>query len=523
VINRDISPASRSFRRPAANAAVIHRARQTKPAAATQRRPDRDHARSRGYVHVDPNVRFEPGWRPARRRSTFDLSVLLLSGGLLGAATGCFWLLYNVFGTSDIAAPQAAVQVAATDGFAATPLRESYPAVAEVVRSHKADMLARYGHPVIVSSNETEAVRAIEQMVRTSASPSRPAPTYVTASLPAENRVQIPSYYAAVREAATTRPQPERLKETKAMTRVAALEGVPSIATAPITPVLPRLPLDGQPKTDLVSFQSAPFPHEGRSYTDNHVLLTVPPGFDPNRPAVMIVFFHGHGATLARDVRDRQKLPDQITASGVNAVLVAPQFAFDARDSNPGKFSDPGGFKRFLDEAALQLAKLHGDPRTIRTFSNMPVVIVSYSGGFGPTLAVLDHGGVPKSRVRGIVLLDSLYSGIDRFANWITDNRSGFFVSSFTPHLRAHNMELQSVLRARSVPFGSELKPDHMAGSVTFLPAGPISHRDFLTHAWADNPVKDVLVRLDEYDPRTQTARNGSGGPVAAVSGPARN
>jgi hypothetical protein len=521
VINRDISPASRSFARPAANAAVTHRARQTKPAAATQRRPDRDHARSRGYAHVDPHVRFEPGWRPARRRSTLDLSVLLLSGGLLGAAAGCFWLLYSVFGTSDIAAPQTTVQAPATDGYAAAPLREGYAAVTEVVRTHKADMLARYGHPVIISSSETEAVRAIQQMVRTSAPATRP--TYVTASLPAENRVQIPSYYAAVREAATTRPQPERVKESKTLTRVAALEGVPSVPTTPITPVVPRIPLDGQAKTDLVSFQSAPFPHEGRSYTDNHVLLTVPPGFDANRPAVMIVFFHGHGATLARDVRDRQKLPDQIAAAAVNAVLVAPQFAFDARDSNPGKFSDPGGFKRFLDEAALQLAKLHGDPRTIRTFANMPVVIVSYSGGFGPTLAVLDHGGLPKSRLRGIVLMDSLYSGIDRFASWITENRSGFFVSSFTPHLRAHNMELQSALRARSVPFGSELKPDHMAGSVTFLPAGPISHRDFVTHAWADNPVKDVLVRLDEYDPRSQTAKNGSSGPVAAVQGPTRN
>jgi hypothetical protein len=520
VINRDISPASRSFRRPAANAAVSHRVRHTTPAAATQRRPDRDHGRTRGYVQIDPPVRFEPGWRPARRRSTLDLGVLLLSGGLLGAAAGCFWLLYSVFGASDISAPQAAVAAPATDGYATAPLRESYPVVAEVNRSHKTDMLARYGHPVIVSSNEAEAVQAIQQMVRTSAPATRP--TYVTASLPAENRVQIPSYYAAVREAATTRPQPERVKETKPLTRVAALESVPVAPATPIQPVVPRIP-EGQTKTDLVSFQSAPFPHEGRSYTDNHVLLTVPPGFDANKPAVMIVFFHGHGATLARDVRDRQKLPDQIAASGVNAVLVAPQFAFDARDSNPGKFSDPGGFKRFLDEAALQLAKLHGDPRTIRTFANMPVVIVSYSGGFGPTLAVLDRGGIPKSRIRGIVLMDSLYSGIDRFANWITENRSGFFVSSYTPHLRAHNMELQSVLRGRSVPFGSELKPDHMAGSVTFLPAGPISHRDFVTHAWADNPVRDVLVRLDEYDPRTQTAKNGSGGPVAAVQGPARN
>ena len=157
----------------------------------TQRRPDRDHARSRGYVHVDPHVRFEPGWRPARRRTTLDLGVLLLSGGLIGAAAGCFWLLYSVFGTSDIAGPQAVVQTPATDGYAAAPSRESSPTVAEVVRTHKADMLARYGHPVILSSNEAEAVKAIDRLVRTSAPPTRPNQAYVTASLPAENRARF--------------------------------------------------------------------------------------------------------------------------------------------------------------------------------------------------------------------------------------------------------------------------------------------------------------------------------------------
>jgi hypothetical protein len=35
----------------------------------------------------------------------------------------------------------------------------------------------------------------------------------------------------------------------------------------------------------------------------------------------------------------------------------------------------------------------------------MPIVIVAYSGGFGPTLSVLDRGGV-RSRIRGLVLLD---------------------------------------------------------------------------------------------------------------------
>jgi hypothetical protein len=49
---------------------------------------------------------------------------------------------------------------------------------------------------------------------------------------------------------------------------------------------------------------------------------------------------------------------------------------------------------------------------------------------------------------------------------------------------------------------------------VTFLPAGPISHRDFVNHAWADYPIKDILVRMDNVDPRTQTADTGGRGAI---------
>jgi hypothetical protein len=483
------------------------------------RRPERDVARvSRARAYPDRNqTRFEPGWRPAPRKNTFDLGVLVLSGGLVGAAAGCFWLLYSVFGASDFAAPsQALLTPSYTDGYAAAPSSDSYP-VAEVVRSGKSDSLARSIH--LVSAAEGDAARAIDRVVRTRVPDARSKSGMELAAV----RPQITSYYAPEREMAKTR-EPDRAKEAKALTRVATLESVPPSPRSALAPSVPRIPLDSEPKTDLVSFRTAPFPHDGRSYSDSHVLLTIPPGFDANRPAVMMVFFHGHGATLERDVRDRQKLPDQIAASGVNAVLVAPQFAYDAADSNPGKFSDSGGFKRFLDEAALELGKLHGDPRTVQTFANMPIVIVAYSGGFGPTLAVLDHGGISKSRLRGIVLLDALYSGIDRFANWIAENRSGFFVSSYTPHTRGHNADLESELRAKSVPYGSELRPDHMAGSVTFLPAGDISHRSFVTHAWVDSPVKDILLRLDEYDTRVQTAKNGQGSsPLAAASAPTHN
>jgi hypothetical protein len=292
-----------------------------------------------------------------------------------------------------------------------------------------------------------------------------------------------------------------------------------------------RIPFIGA-RTTLVDFETAPFPYHGAvpgsnrpflsageeghrghanfrgrvfwespTFSDDRVLLHIPPGFDPKRPAVMVVFFHGHGANLARDVRDRQQVPAQITAAGTNTVLVAPQFAVNAADSSAGKFWEPNGFKRFLDEAAVKLANLYGDQRSAAAFANMPIVIVAYSGGFGPTLSVLDRGGV-RSRIRGLVLLDALYGGIERFADWIANNRSTFFVSSYTPHTAGHNSHLEHLLRQRDVAYDSELRRSHLRGMVAFLPAGPISHRDFVNRAWAEAPIKDVLARMEDIHPQ---------------------
>jgi hypothetical protein len=250
--------------------------------------------------------------------------------------------------------------------------------------------------------------------------------------------------------------------------------------------------------TKLVDFDSAPFPFEGRSYRDNRVLLHIPKGFDPRRPAVMVLFFHGHRATLERDVRDRQQVPAQISASGMNAVLVAPQFAFDAPDSSVGRFSQPGAVARFVNEAAEKLAQLDGDPLTAKVFANMQIVIFGYSGGFMPTAYSLYSGGFPKNRVRGVVLLDGVYGQLDKFATWIENNRSGFFISSYTHYTKQHNRDLEHILAEHDVTVSHEIKPDLGKGGVAFVEAD-VPHRDYVTHAWVDYPIKDVISRLADY------------------------
>ena len=222
-----------------------------------------------------------------------------------------------------------------------------------------------------------------------------------------------------------------------------------------------------EPLTKLVEFDGAPFPYDGggRSYHDNRVLLHIPKGFDARRPAVMVLFFHGHRATLERDVRDRQLVPEQISASGMNAVLVAPQFAVDAADSSVGRFSQPGAVARFVAEAADKLARLHGDPLTAKAFANMRIIIVGYSGGFMPTAYSLYNGGL-KNRVRGVVLLDGVYGQLDKFASWIENNRSSFFISSYTHSTKRHNEELERILTEHDVPFTRDINPDLGRGGV---------------------------------------------------------
>ena len=284
-----------------------------------------------------------------------------------------------------------------------------------------------------------------------------------------------------------------------------------------------------QSKTELVKFATAPFPYDGMvpgseqpflnvvkgkqrghrtahgsvlwqdaTFNDSRVLVHLPSGFDINRPAVMVVYFHGHGAELTRDVLERQNVPEQITQSGVNAVLVAPQFAVDAADSSAGRFWQPGGFGRFVSEAGKELAKLHGAPANAKKFVKMPVIIVAYSGGYLPAAWSIRNGGL-GSRLRGLVLLDALYGELGHFASWIKNSKSVFFVSAYTSSTRRQNLELARILDEKNVRYSADIGDKLWRGrNVSLLSTGAdVSHQDFVTNAWTNNPIADILNKLN--------------------------
>ena len=314
----------------------------------------------------------------------------------------------------------------------------------------------------------------------------------------------------------------------------------PASAPYRVASLAPTVPYQRPPhedQTTLVSLKSSAFPYFGnnprsdqpflnvsdgerrghRSYSgrvlwqnetfnDSRVLMHVPESFDIHKPGVIVVFFHGHGATLERDVRNRQLVPQQITDSGVNAVLLAPQLAFDAADSSAGKFWEPGGLKRFVNESASHLAELYGDPNAAKTFANMPVIIVGYSGGFVPAAWSLEVGGL-GNRVRGVFLLDAVYGELDKFASWIENNRTGFFISSYTRSTARHEQELIHMLRGKGIAVSEDIDAPLRPGSVVFIetPDG-VRHRDYVTQAWTHEPLKDVLVKMASAPALTRVA-----------------
>jgi hypothetical protein len=338
------------------------------------------------------------------------------------------------------------------------------------------------------------------------------------------------------------RGEPPRIRTVR--TEKVTPDAAPAPSSYRVAAYAPTLPLE-RPREDLttlVSMKSSAFPYFGENprsdapflnvssgerkghrsysgkvywqdetYNDSRVLVHVPEHFDAKRPGVIVVFFHGNGATLERDVRDRQLVPQQISDSGVNAVLLAPQMAVDAADSSAGKFWQPNGFKRFMEESAAHLARLYGDPSSAKAFANMPIVIVGYSGGFLPTAWSLEVGGITK-RVAGVILLDAVYGELDKFANWIENNRNGFFVSSYTRYTKRRDQELMAMLREKGIAYREDMDSPLRPGSVVFVQTRDgITHRSYVTQAWTEHPVKDVLVKMAAAPTRMASAPSSAG------------
>ncbi|MFT3989281.1 alpha/beta hydrolase [Aestuariivirga sp.] len=239
---------------------------------------------------------------------------------------------------------------------------------------------------------------------------------------------------------------------------------------------------------------------QDETYSDRRSLLYLPKGFDLAKPAALMVFLHGNEAILQRDVVDRQQVPQQLADSGLNAALVAPQLAHDARDSSPGNFWRAGYFRQYLKEAGSALAKLHGQEARGEDFDRLPVILVAYSGGYFPAAWILKAGGA-NQRISGLILMDALYGDTEKFDAFIAERHAHAFVfSAYGKSSARWNTGLMGRFAARGFPFTTDIPQKLKAPAIAFAEVPEdIKHVDFLSQAWTQEPLRDVLARVSAY------------------------
>ena len=294
----------------------------------------------------------------------------------------------------------------------------------------------------------------------------------------------------------------------------------------------PARPLKAETGPRLIPFDASPFPYRGskpsdgqpfmdklengrlghtaprdgvrwedETYSNRNTLIYMPRGFTPSPRALIVIFFHGNQTELTRDVVQRQQIPRQLADSGLNAALIAPQFAVDANDSSAGHFWEPGFFRKYLAEAARHLAEIYGDRCAQPAFEAMRIVLVAYSGGYNGSAYALQRGGA-DGRIHGVALFDALYGETEKFEDWIERRGPAFFFSAYSDSSQVENLALQRSLKQKHQRIRLIARPPARLriarGSITFLAAGTdVQHKDFMTAAWAANPLTAVLAGID--------------------------
>jgi hypothetical protein len=190
----------------------------------------------------------------------------------------------------------------------------------------------------------------------------------------------------------------------------------------------------------FTQLSSAPFPHPRRAsghtygnqqfpaekhYSDSSVAIFIPKGFRQTDAVDIIVHLHGWWNNIDT-VLKRYKLPQQVAESGKNVILVVPEGPRNAPDSFGGKFEDPGGFNRFVDDVIAFLVQ----KGKIKTRTLGKIILTGHSGAYHGISFALMRGGIPE-KISEVYLFDALYGQTEKYAYWI-DHFKGKMITIYT-------------------------------------------------------------------------------------------
>lgn len=216
--------------------------------------------------------------------------------------------------------------------------------------------------------------------------------------------------------------------------------GLCSILIPILTLTLVLISCASLPKSITYELKNAPFPHPAREsghtykgehfsyeehYADSSILVVIPQAYKPHTDLELMIFIHGWGNSKDK-CNKKFDLGKQLEKSGRDMLLVIPEGPKFAKDSFSGKFSDPGGFERFIDEL---LDNLKSDG-VIKKRNIGRIILSGHSGAYHAMAHILKWGGY-TDKISDVVIFDGLYAFENIFLQWMLDH-DGRFIDIYT-------------------------------------------------------------------------------------------
>ncbi len=216
---------------------------------------------------------------------------------------------------------------------------------------------------------------------------------------------------------------------------------------------------------------------------------------DLEKRITVVVYFHGLRPFESFEAMlERQRIAQQIADAQVNAVVVAPLMPYPIKKKHGVPFADKGAFKKFLNDASVVFAKtLNTSPKK---FADARIVLIGYSAGHWPTKMVISHS---HAVLDGVVLLDAHYGSQEIFFEYairVAKRRQGYFVTAHTETTQRRVREFENALREEKVPIEREPPQRLLPGMIVVIKVeGTFLHHNFVTSAWTENPITDLLKK----------------------------
>jgi len=187
----------------------------------------------------------------------------------------------------------------------------------------------------------------------------------------------------------------------------------------------------------------------GSHYHDSSVMIIVPPGFKKGKEVELVFWFHGWNNNIDTATVFYQ-LADQFMQSNKNAVLVLAETSVNAPDSYGGKLEQPNVFRDLLTDVLDALKQKKIIPQNSKAGK---IAVAGHSGAYRVIAYILQNGGIAISEV---LLFDALYSEVDKFTNWIEQDKQHRFVHWFTNHgggTDEVSVDMMKGLKEKNIPF----------------------------------------------------------------------